>query len=105
MFLCRPGTVGGTGDAEVKRTNEVPSSWSLHLGCGKRKVSIEVLKDLSTNWDKAMKESCRELSETNGRFLFVECAGEGFREEEMLWTLMHGLEGSDGGNLRLSEEH
>lgn len=70
--------------AQVKRANKVPSSWSLHLGCGGRKVSIEVLKNLSTNWDKAMKESCRELSETNGRFLFVECVGEGFLMEEML---------------------
>lgn len=51
-----------------------------------------------------MKESCRELSETNGRFLFVECVGEGFLMEEMLW-MMHGLEGFDGGNLRLSGEH
>lgn len=54
------------------------------MECGGRKMSIEVLKNLSTNWDKSMKDSCRELSETKGKFLFVECVGEGFLMEEML---------------------
>lgn len=77
----------------------------LRLEGGGRKVSIEVLKNLSTNWDKAMKEGCRELSKTNGRLLFVERVGEDFLIWQKCFELMQGLEGSSGGSLRLPEEH
>lgn len=66
-----------------KRDKKSPSS-EFTSGDRRRESDQKSMKNMSTNWDRVLKERPKELFECHRNTTLVECIGQGFPLEEML---------------------
>lgn len=86
-----------------KRDKKSPSS-EVTSGDRRRESDQKSVENMSTNWDRALKERRKELFECHGSTALVRAL-----DKASLWKKcceqMHEVEGSDDSHARLSEEH